>query len=603
MAMKETNEADGFVVESFKKWENSGRSKPGLQQLAYDIGVKQYLMRAYPPDSINDMMEKMSNEYTCVYAGSDVIHILAKVIISTTRAKFGKTMTRDSLLPALKMYGTVVDPFFAVRLWNNRKGGVPLPPEDFDSGFHMQISLHHTEDFEVALDIINQLSKAQVTTVVTAVMKGQVVGLRTSEACRVEGGAIQALDEDAEWVTIDENVFCELLVLDPLVIHPEDLLVEGSYVNLMAEVKAQCNCHVLLVGNPGTGKSTLINCHLQELIFTSGLSSNGQGVTFKLDRAVHRGKVYMDTPGLSDLKLRQQAATAISDALQHGGNFQLLFVMTTEDGRTRTDDITTMKLVLEATHEQIKEDGFGILINKVGKKTMKKLDKGAFVRGFQENLMERHIPTTKHMHFALRVEDLDEEDNAVVPLDPEVNDFIRCLPTLNIEKEMVSDVDWRRYEDLVNAIAQAEGEKKELEREAKAAKEKAEQAELANVKAKQEAEKVKTAREAERLAKENEQLSREEKDRANALKVEAERDAEAARTDAERQRKLAAEHKVKADREVKAARADVERARQNAENQRQETERREQKLKADVEKKRQEAEKQLKDQRKIMEQN
>ena len=40
------------------------------------------------------------------------------------------------------------------------------------------------------------------------------------------------------------------------------------------------------------------------------------------------GVTYMDTPGLSDVKLREQAAAAIEEALKSGGKYSICFVVT-----------------------------------------------------------------------------------------------------------------------------------------------------------------------------------------------------------------------------------------------------------------------------------
>jgi len=89
----------------------------------------------------------------------------------------------------------------------------------------------------------------------------------------------------------------------------------------------------VLIGNPGTGKSSTINCFTGNKLFKSDVSGSGSGITFELDKNIHDGNMYYDTPGLSDMKLRQAAAEAIDKVLQLGGCFKVLFVMTLEAGR------------------------------------------------------------------------------------------------------------------------------------------------------------------------------------------------------------------------------------------------------------------------------
>ena len=60
----------------------------------------------------------------------------------------------------------------------------------------------------------------------------------------------------------------------------------------------------LFIGNPGVGKSTLVNCLAQKVLFKNGISI-GSGMTYQMEKEEHDGIVYMDTPGLADIKLRK----------------------------------------------------------------------------------------------------------------------------------------------------------------------------------------------------------------------------------------------------------------------------------------------------------
>ena len=70
----------------------------------------------------------------------------------------------------------------------------------------------------------------------------------------------------------------------------------------------------------------------------------------------------MDTPGLSDIKLRGEAAKAITQALKKNGSYQIFFVITLEAGRIRPEDMTTIKLVLESASDITY---YSIIINKL----------------------------------------------------------------------------------------------------------------------------------------------------------------------------------------------------------------------------------------------
>ena len=106
----------------------------------------------------------------------------------------------------------------------------------------------------------------------------------------------------------------------------------------------------IFIGNPGVGKSALLNCILGEGKFESGLSV-GTGLTSVCQIAFNQrdGIFYGDTPGLYDIKKLEEAAEEISKALKSGdGNYRIVLVLKLDGLRLRPQDSLMMKLVLES---------------------------------------------------------------------------------------------------------------------------------------------------------------------------------------------------------------------------------------------------------------
>lgn len=135
-------------------------------------------------------------------------------------------------------------------------------------------------------------------------------------------------------------------------------------VSIAMEQIQQC---MVFIGNPGVGKSTLVNSLINKPIFKSGISVSG--VTKVCQIYEHGNVIYVDTPGLSDIKLRNQAAIEIEKTLKKNAYYKIFFVFTLEAGRLKPEDINTVNRVMDAIKNPDKK--FNIIINKVTKQEKK----------------------------------------------------------------------------------------------------------------------------------------------------------------------------------------------------------------------------------------
>ena len=121
-------------------------------------------------------------------------------------------------------------------------------------------------------------------------------------------------------------------------------------------------CSIVAIGNPGSGKSSILNTLAGKVLFPSGISI-GSGLTEKLCAVESNGRMFVDTPGVSDDTYCQAAGEALTDVFRNGGRMKILFFITQRAGRIVMQDVATMKLILEAVPEIGRN--YGIIVNKI----------------------------------------------------------------------------------------------------------------------------------------------------------------------------------------------------------------------------------------------
>eukprot|EP01132_Coremiostelium_polycephalum_P000295 gene295-384_t len=115
---------------------------------------------------------------------------------------------------------------------------------------------------------------------------------------------------------------------------------------------------IMFCGNPE--ESALCNSVFQKAIFNSGVSSV-TSLTTQQQTYQYGDKLYIDTPGLTDVNTREQAAKEIEQALKKNNNYKIVFVATIESGRLRPTDVPTIETICDAIKVPFE---YGLIFNK-----------------------------------------------------------------------------------------------------------------------------------------------------------------------------------------------------------------------------------------------
>lgn len=211
--------------------------------------------------------------------------------------------------------------------------------------------------------------------------------------------------------------------------------------------------YTLFVGNPGVGKSTLLNGILGKIKFPSGFSS-GSGLTQTFNCFEHppnSNQFYGDTPGLQDSDKRKEAAAEIEKGLKQGGLYRLVFVVTLEAGRASPDDATTIRLISEAVPRHIP---CLLVINKV---TQILCDEINTEEATSELLVSLSPPGRATMLCLLPEEaQIEDEDNVLpsVTVMEFLTSQLESLPFSPLDASEVQNVKYDQFEDLQQRMSE-----------------------------------------------------------------------------------------------------------------------------------------------------
>lgn len=204
------------------------------------------------------------------------------------------------------------------------------------------------------------------------------------------------------------------------------LIVSNASDTQMASPTEPHSAYALaLVGNPGSGKSTILNGIVGHAVFDSGVSI-GSGFTTTASSYYTHGYTLCDSPGLADVERRGQAAKELDKVLSQRIPIKIAFVVTLENGRVRPEDAMTIDLVLSALKHVDTNDRFGIIINQMTHAVLAQLTESTTVAAMLRRQLagEHH---TSHWIYLCKHWSLIDRENGLL-MTPELANFLASLP-------------------------------------------------------------------------------------------------------------------------------------------------------------------------------
>lgn len=168
---------------------------------------------------------------------------------------------------------------------------------------------------------------------------------------------------------------------------------------------------LVVVGNPGSGKSTILNSFMETIVNPSGIAQDGASVTKEKKSYEKDGITYIDTPGLSDAKTRSQMAKEIEQALKTDKRTAVVCILRGDGGRVNSDDLTTAIIILRALYLSVpamKGKAY-VVLNRIPERLINTVNFHASVNVIARALSE--VGGFRSIYYIPLIKELQDEDN------------------------------------------------------------------------------------------------------------------------------------------------------------------------------------------------
>lgn len=214
--------------------------------------------------------------------------------------------------------------------------------------------------------------------------------------------------------------------------------------------------HIVVVGNPGCGKSTLLNTLIGERIFNSGLSVK-TGRTKRMETVERGGIKYSDTPGLADVDKKEEAAEEIAKALNSDDEIKLIYVLKLDAARLRTEDISTLKLVLNSFERDNIETAhnYSIVVNMLSDYLLQEISdhfRNSKARFMEEYFKEVSRPKDIHL-VKMDLSAMDRPNCILTNSAHELKSFVERAPVISSSRDI--KIELKRYPEFIIRVKEA----------------------------------------------------------------------------------------------------------------------------------------------------